>query len=111
MEFKIEYSVDFIKSFKANFNEDEIKQIKDAIRKLVINPREQSLHTRRIENTKDIYEGRANKEIRIGWRFNGKGIIQLIYTNHHKEFYDFFDKGKYKKNDVEIFDVEKGENQ
>jgi mRNA interferase RelE/StbE len=72
----------FRRAYKSLPNEDR-DRVKEALRTLAVNIRHPSLHTKKIQGTKDIWEARAGLDYRITFQIV-KNYFILRNVGHHE---------------------------
>ncbi len=80
------YQSTFTKRFEKHFkdlNAQEKNQLQDKLRLLAENPMHPSLRTKRIQETKDLFECGVNMDVHIIWYCEGDKLIILIDVGHH----------------------------
>jgi hypothetical protein len=87
MNFQPEYSPRFKRSFK-KLNAADQKDVKMAVARMLEDPTQPALRTKRIQNAKSIkpfvYEASANGNIRISWQYldpHSDGIRYIFFRN------------------------------
>jgi mRNA interferase RelE/StbE len=75
----------------ANFRENlsaltqnEQRLVNQKLKLLQQNPRHNSLRTQKYRSIEGMMESSVNMDIRITWRYYGKGEIVLIAVGHHE---------------------------
>jgi mRNA-degrading endonuclease RelE of RelBE toxin-antitoxin system len=93
---KHKYDVRYTKRF-----EKEVEKLSSQDRRLVFetvriiesNPYYQSLRTKKIEgqkkNSKDLFESRVNRDIRLFWCFDDEKLIFMLRVGHHNILNDY----------------------
>lgn len=80
--YALDYDDRFLRHLSA-LSSTEQRQAEKALRLLEANPNHPSLRSKRIRSKEGVFECSVNMDVRITWRYKGKGVIVLTDIGHH----------------------------
>ncbi len=71
---RLQYTGRFQRAYN-ELGDDEVEQVKKAIRLLVTNPHDPGLRVKKMQGTEDIWEARASRSLRLTFEMHGDVLI------------------------------------